>query len=467
MMQMPSQLEKHRGICRRACMRGRPGRVSYLAALISVAFWLLASEPAFSQTRDPLTSADTGQADSAPPLEKIRQWVADLADPDFSTRETAQRRLLKLGRLALDPLRAVQDSSDIEQRLRARDILRELDRQSLWEPTRVSRQEKDVLAVDVFRHLADETGNPIHWARSPKSFSQKVDVNWTSVPYWQAIDDLSRLSQIVPRVYDDPSRSGLVLTHGDPGDYPAAYVGPLRLHLLGLRRSTTLGLNLGDRVTDEQDSLELTSMLTWEQRFDLCRYTGRPRIVRALTDADEDLGIERPAAVAMMHLARRQRQLVFSSRIRPPSKPATRFTQLDLEFDFVAAGDFQKLEVKFDATSATTENNGYELELMETKKLTDRIEIVLNWSRPVPYDKMNLTDMADEYLEVLDESEQVLPHSLHQVVGGRESVRYTVHVLEKQGKPTAIRYNVAMLKSERTIRFRFRDVPLPVASRGQ
>lgn len=401
---------------------------------------------------------------SEPDSARAKVLVEELAHPDFATRERAQLRLREMGRAAEAALKKVLDSPDIEQRLRARELTRELARRDLWEPSRIRLAARDTLATDLFQAIAAQSGNPINWGRSPKSFTQKLDVAFDGATYWAAVDDIARRARIVPRVYDDPNRGGLVLTHGDPGIAPVSLQGPLRLTLLTARRATTRALHFGDGGVDEQDTLELSSSLFWEQKLALCRYSGRPRIVEAKTDAGEDLALEKPTSAGIMHLTRRQRQLVFSSQLRAPARPAKRWTKLAFQWELTAAGLFETLELALRESVRHAENGGYELEIIDARELDDRAEIVVQWSRPIPYDRMNLTDMVDEYLEIVDAEGRTLPFNPHQVLGGRESVRYVVHVLKKDGTPATVRFHVAMLKSERTVRFEFRDVPMPVSS---
>lgn len=393
--------------------------------------------------------------------EKTRRLVADLAAPDYLTRDRAQKELMDLGRPAETALRSVIDAEDIEQRLRAREILRELSRRDLWNPSLVHLRQKATPAADLFKGISEQTGNPINWARTPKSFHQTLDAEWNGISYWEAMDDLSRRANIVPRVYDDPSLAGIVLTHGSAGMFPVAYSGPMRLQLLTVKRSSTRSINFGDGLADEEDSLDLTMSLTWEQRFHLCRYSGRPRVTSAVTDAGEELGNPRPPNAGLMHLARRQRHLVFSTRLRSPTQPATKWETIRVEFDMVACGDFETLAVDLKDSSRRTESDGYELDLESIGTENDYSVVAVRWSRPIPYDKMNLPDMTDEYLLVVDENGRELPFNLHQVIGDEESVRFIVHVAKKHGTPTGVRYRVALLKSSRTVAFEFHGVPIP------
>ena len=396
----------------------------------------------------------------APP-EEVRLLVEQLAAPDYAVRDQAQRRLRDCGSAAKSALLSVLDSEDVEQRMRAEYLLSEIRRSELWTPSLVRLERRSAPNLDIFRAIAEQTGNPINWERTPKSLDRRIDVDWDGVSYWAALDDASRKARVVAHLYDDPRRGGVVLSHGDPGSYPTSYSGPLRLKLLSARRNLSESLNYGDELIDRQELLELSYALHWEQRFALCRYGGRPRILEATTDAGEDLRIERQAKFAQMPAPRRKRQLAFSSRLRSPSKPARRLKTLRIELELDVAGAFHALEIDRFDPGARAEHAGYALELLQHERDANRTVLAIRWVRPLPYDKINASDMADEYVEVLDAAGASLPFTQHQVLGDRWSVKYVLHVRNKHGEPASMRFSVALLRSARSVEFTFHDVPLP------
>jgi hypothetical protein len=391
----------------------------------------------------------------------LQRLVDDLASPRFTVREEAQRRLLEAGSAAREPVLRATKSDDVEQRLRAEQILREIKRAELWEPATIDLSCENAQVLDVFRAIADQSGNPVNWERTPKSLDRKVSVNWDKTPYWVAMDDTSRRAQVVPHMYDDPALSGVVLSHGTAGKYPVSYRGPLRLSLLTIRRSVSRTLDFGDQEVDDHQSLDLTFAMHWEQRFPLCRYGSRLRVLQALSDAGEDLRLESMGNYGHMPILRRQRQLIFSTRLRPPSKPTTKLTRLRVALELVAAGDYQTLAIRELRPNQSVQAAGHELRIISVRHDGADSAIVLALSRPQPYDKMNSTDMVDEYLEVLDANDKPIPFVQQQVQGNRLSVQYTVHVSAKRGAPASVRYHVAGLRSLREMEFNFENVPLP------
>ena len=403
-------------------------------------------------------SAGSQEATPRPAADRL---VDELASPDFTVREQAHRALLKLGPAAEDALRRGAESQDVEQRLRVESILRQVNRHKLWEPAHIDFQCQKAPVLDVFRVIAEQSGNPINWDRSAKTITTPVDIDWKNTIYWQAIDEACRKGNVIARQFDDPNRAGAVLNLGDPGACPVAYAGPLRLTLLSARHALSDSLNYGGGVVDRQEHFNLTFALHWEQRLHLCRYVGRPAVIQAVTETGQDLALAGSSKVGSMHISRRQRQLVLPARLRPPDGSPKRLSRLVVELTLEAAGDFRQFEVKTDEPGCRVEYAGYELELIAMESKQAQWELSLRWTRPIPYDKINATDMVDEHLTILDSGGKPLLFNQRRVVGDKISVRYVLQVQKKRGRPAKLRYHVALLHSPRTVRFTYQDVPLP------
>lgn len=394
----------------------------------------------------------------------IARLVEDLASPEFALREKAQRRLLEIGAPASTALEKAAQSADVEQRMRARHILQDLRRQDWWRASRVRLEREQAPVLDLFRAVAEQTGNPINWNRSVRSIENKLSVKWTDVPYWQAIDELSRGGQIVVQPYGDVMELGVVLTQGAPDACPTAYNGPLRMRLTHINRSIEQRLSLADRSLDQQDTLGFSGVMHWEQRLALCRYTSRPRIVEAITDANESILRNAQTPMPLLQVTRGQRQLMFQMRLEPPRKPARSLLRLKLQVEVVAAGDFENLSIEPLQPKQSHQQSGYVLEHVETKQLRDRWETSLRIVRSKPYDRGNTPFAVDEYVELRGADGKPLPFQQHRVVGDQNGVLHVLHVLERAGEPKSAHVHVAMGQSRRTVDFEFKDVPLPVAA---
>lgn len=384
--------------------------------------------------------------------------VRDLASPHFTVREAAQRELLALGAVAKSALESAHASSDVEQRMRAEFVLRELSRAALWESSPITVDEKNATAKSLFDEIAKQSGNPINWDRTPKGLPESLSLTVHDRPYWEVLDQLCENAKVTAQFYDDPFRLGMQLTRGEPGRFPTASNGPLRLRLVTCRRALNQELNYGDRQTDSQDSLALSLVLNWEQRFAMCRYSGRPRILEARTDTGEDLRHDRRIPEVVMPVSRRQRQLGLNANLKPYSGQPKMLRVLRIAMDVEVAGEFLALSVPLGKADALAAEAGYELRLLDNGKQEPR-RFTIAWSRREPYDKANLSDMVDEYFEAVSAEGTVIQVNPLSVLGDRHAVKYTF--IAARTRPVELRMNVARLRSRRTVEFAFYDVPLP------
>ena len=77
---------------------------------------------AASQERRQASAAESSPETAA----KIAQWITQLGDSEYPTREKAQEELRRLGTAAFDELLAAQDHPDVEIAQRARYLVRSI-----------------------------------------------------------------------------------------------------------------------------------------------------------------------------------------------------------------------------------------------------------------------------------------------------------------------------------------------------
>src|SRR4051812_26410796 len=73
-----------------------------------------------------VTSGLRGGEQSMPSAEQVRQWVRDLGDGSFATREAASAALVRAGRAAVQPVAVAAAGGDPEVTRRAVAVLGEL-----------------------------------------------------------------------------------------------------------------------------------------------------------------------------------------------------------------------------------------------------------------------------------------------------------------------------------------------------
>ena len=101
----------------------------------------------------------------------------------------------------------------------------------------------------MFDELAKQSGNPINWERTPKGLPENLSLSVSNRPYWEVLDQLCVQAKMSAQFYDDPFRLGVQLTRGEPGQFPHAVSGPLRMRLATCRRALNQELNYGDGQT--------------------------------------------------------------------------------------------------------------------------------------------------------------------------------------------------------------------------
>jgi len=390
--------------------------------------------------------------------------VAQLADVDFVVRETAQRKLRDLGATAKEALEKAIESKDAEQRLRVESLLREIRRDELWTSPKLTFEpgERDVKAA--FVELGKKSGNLFNWSRSSNSFNGSVAFTDKPTTYWEALDDLCRQSNTAVQFYDDPNGLGATLVRGGPGQYPTAFVGPIRFRLQSIRQSLQKEIHFGDAEPDVTDNWTIAIQMHWEQRAGLCRYRGRPTILELRTDAGEDLKpirAERTKDV-MMPITRRQRELNFSLSHPPPTKPATKFTLMRFAIDLMLVGDMATLELPIDQAGGVVENDGYRLQLERYRKEGLSTTFVVRITRAEALDiSINSIDLVDERLVLVSRGKptEFSVQQTHSPV--RTQVQYTVKTDQPLAADAKIQLRAPTLRSPRKVEFSFRDVRLP------
>src|SRR4029078_3092154 len=93
-------------------------------------------------------------------------------------------------------LEAALASDELEVRLRAKRLLERLKIEDLWAPGRVQVRGQQESAAKILRAVATQSGNHVHIGDPYGSFAdKKLDVDYTSCSYWQAVDDVCRQTQ--------------------------------------------------------------------------------------------------------------------------------------------------------------------------------------------------------------------------------------------------------------------------------
>ncbi|HVJ81046.1 MAG TPA: hypothetical protein VNC50_08255 [Planctomycetia bacterium] len=395
--------------------------------------------------------------------ESATALVARLGADDYRTREEAHRKLSAMGAAAAPALKEAAKSADVEKRLRAEALLRDLRRADLWAPSYVQWEARDYEVKEAFSALAKQSGNPIDWNRTSQSFGQEVTLDGVRRTYWNALDEICRQANVAVQFYDDPGGAGCVLHRGSPGKYPMAFAGPVRMRLQSIRRSEQNEIHFGDAAADNQRSLTVALQIHWEQRAALCRYGSRQRLLEATTDAGENLlpPQQRRYRESMMQLSRRTREILYTQTLTAPTQAATKIARLRFAVEMEIAGDFATLKTSLGKPGPAAESEGYrvQVESIRTDNMLTYATVLLQ--RPEALDSpSNSPELVDENFQA-KAGGKTLRLEMGQQFGGRVQCRYVFQFREPPPADAELLVSVPRLRSRRFAEFAFKDIPLP------
>jgi hypothetical protein len=172
-----------------------------------------------------------------------QQLIDRLDSPDRVVREEAARTLEERSVEALPALRAAHEAAkQPEARERLAGLIARVEARLLDRPTMVASDFDDRTLGDAVQTLATRSGFSLT-LDDPTLAGRRVTVRAESpLPFWQALDQLGRAGHIrhdpglrYQARGNVPPASTLRLVDGDP-PAPAAYSGPLRIHLFATHR---------------------------------------------------------------------------------------------------------------------------------------------------------------------------------------------------------------------------------------
>lgn len=396
--------------------------------------------------------------------QEIRLGIEKLASPDYRVRHQATVALSEIGPPARTQLLQALKSSDAEVELRSKILLRLIDVAELWLPSLVTYSAEQVPFSDVIADIAAQTRNTVQAGDAFNSFNQvPMTIHIERLPFWEAIDTVCRLCGNHIRSALDPKARGVTLVSGAPGVNPIAYSGPLRAEL------TSAQLTFIDRLDFKTDDSDVTHDFTmkfqvlWESHFRLLAYQPEPEVVRATTDAGEDLCSIQSSDGGWKIVDPNTRELTFKLHLDPPKGASKLLDVLQVRLGLVAVGDMQTLIVSDLSNLQPYSHEDAELQVEEVRLKGPHWEITVVVSRenglPDPPEvlfyenKFVAYDAAGNPLMLRSQS-----HSLTD-----EGARLVLSFVSRDGsgEPKSLRFDFPRIRSERHLEFSFRDVPIP------
>jgi hypothetical protein len=399
---------------------------------------------------------------------RIARLIRDLGAPSYQTRQSADRELARLGAATGPQLLTASASDDPEIRMRARELLRRLREDRLWQASPVRLSTTDQPISTILPVLSHQTGNQIAAGSRYEPFRDlPLSIDFQGGGYWQVLDEICRQSGNRFRPHYDAREKGIVFSAGKPGQNPIAYSGPLRAELQSARRVFDDELIYNNLERKRAHSFKLVMSVLWEDRFQLTAYRAQPSIVAAMADTGQ------PILPTEVHqewsvVGPGVRQLSLELKLQPPPLAVTKLTSLLLEWGLLAVDDPADVEIDLLAPGQTACGEGVEFTVESCAAKADPLcELVLltHYDALLPdppesvfqENRYELLDGQDKSWPLVDQS-----HDLRgDVVRSRLVFRRSS--ADDQSTPQRLQITYPRLRSQRDLLLQFHDVPLPTS----
>lgn len=398
---------------------------------------------------------------------RVARLVRTLGADDFDARRRADLELLKLGPESLRQLEAAAQSTDLEVRLRALNLLERIAAVQLWEPTRVSVLTRGKVS-ELLAQCARGTGNHI---RTGSQFGDLEDMvlqaEYSEEIYWRVVDDLAARSNNHLRMHYDHRTPGIVVTSGAPGKFPTAYAGPLRIQITSARRSFTDEFDYEQLSSESSHTFQLNLQMLWEDRFRLAAYRGQPEVVEVVAGNGTRLVGATTSGDNWNVASESPRHVNASIRISPPPVVAKTLSLLRLRWELVALGQISTIELPNPAEGAELYQDGISIQVSKYRtEPTGRTDLTLVVAREIPAPDPAEIQFHENTMELVDANNKPLRLQDQNHSTTDRGVEYRL-VFMPQGSfegPVKLRVNYPKFRSRRDLEIVFKDVPLPVGS---
>jgi hypothetical protein len=307
------------------------------AIISTVLTWLAIFEPGSLQVA----------AEEPAPAIRIANLVRRLGSEAYTERDAAEAQLTSLGTAAREQLAAATQNADPEVRLRAKKLLQRLKIDELWTASKVRCQVRESSAAAALATITEQTGNRVLAGDQYGVFRETfVDLDIADGSFWEAIDALCQRSGNRIRPHYDTRRPGLVLAGGNPGRYPVAHSGPVRMQMIRARRAFTEEFDYERLDGDQSHTFQFELQALWEDRLRLIAYRSHPELVEAITDTGAKIIAAQAAASGWNVAGPGTRQVSMGLRLQPPAMSAKELATLKLKWGLVAIGDPAQIEIE-------------------------------------------------------------------------------------------------------------------------
>lgn len=404
-------------------------------------------------------------ADEPPDAVRIARLITRLGNDAYTQREAAGAELAALGGAVRSELEAATRHDDPEVRLRAKELLRRLREDDLWQPAKVSFSGRQVAAGEVLATLSRQSGNRLLIGDEYGAFRERtVDADFAEAAFWQAVDDLCRRSGNRVRPHYDTRHPGLVVVSGPPGKYPTAYAGPVKMQIQHARRLFSEEFDYEQLRSERSHTFQFDVQAIWEDRFRLMAYRLQPEVVEAETDTGVRLSAQ--ATTGGWNIAGSgTKQVTMNVRLQPPPVSARSLKTLRLRWGLVAVGDLARLEVSDLETAGPRFQDDLELAVDDFQATHGgRCELTLLLTREAALPEPADVVFQENDIELFDTTGRAYrKHGQTNTLSDRGPLLKLSFSSEDAGsQPQTLRVTYPRIRSQHDLEIVFRDVPLPV-----
>lgn len=396
---------------------------------------------------------------------RVARLIERLASGSYADRIVASDELSKLSVAARDQLLAATQSDDPEVRLRARQLLRKLSEDELWNAARVDCHWKKIAASEALAGISRQSGNRLLVGDEYGAFKDvPLNLECAATAFWQAVDQLCRQTGNRVRPHFDTRNPGLVVVAGPAGKQPVSYAGPVKVQINRARRLFSEELDYEQHLSEKTHSFQFDLQAIWEDRFRLVAYRLQPEVVEAVTDTGVRLSGQSTAS-GWNIAGTATRQVSMNVRLQPPAVSAARLSTLRLKWELIAVGDMACLQVD-DLTRAAPHFQD-EIELaVESLQVAagPRCELTLRLvSESIVSDPADLFFYENE-LELLDGRGRAYRKlgQTNTLGDAGATIKVTFSGDEMHDQPARLCFRYPRIRSQRELEIVFHDVPLPL-----
>ncbi|MBX7166971.1 MAG: hypothetical protein K1X74_11625 [Pirellulales bacterium] len=396
---------------------------------------------------------------------RVARLVERLGDPSFQNRATARDELLAAGAAARVAIEQAAQSPDLEVRLRAKEILRDLKVHELWSAMPLEASAAAEPASQVLKRLSASSGNELLLGDQYSSFHDKpVDLAAGATTFWVALDQICAQTGNHVRPHYDTSRPGLVVVAGMPGKNPVAYAGPVRAQISSARRVFMEDLDYETLRTETTHTFQINVQIMWEDRLQLVAYRSPPEVAEIRVGDRAFPSAPQPTSGGWNVAGSANRKLSLDLRLHPPATVTGRLDELCLLWDVIAVGDHETIEISQLDRPSTHRRDGLVLDVaaLESKpggRWDATLTVLRDLVVPEPADVL----LQENEVELLDATGRAfrIHGQTNALVDGAARLKITFGTPAEDSQPVRLRLTYPRIRSQRSLEICFRDVPLP------